>query len=156
MHLPSDHPAALRVICYARIGSGRADDQEAAIRLQAARIKEFAERHNVQLIAEYTDLGVTRSAPWRSRPAACALTSTTCTTANLDAVAIIDDPVHVFGPDNIAAVLAALPIPVYQLAADQISAVDTDSVTTRITAGISDHTAVRPRRRARPFRARSL
>jgi hypothetical protein len=157
MHPTTDGPALLRVATYARVGSGRTEDQDLAIQLQAARIREYAEQHNVQIVAEYTDLGVARSTPWRARPAARALTSAALTPAtDLDAVAIGDDPAHVFGPDGIASALTALPIPVYCLTADCITAVTADSVVARIVAGISDRTVARPRRRARPFRARSL
>jgi hypothetical protein len=157
MHGTSDDPAPLHVAFYARVGSGRAEDQQSAIRLQNARIQEFAKRHNVQIVAEHIDLGVARRTPWSTRPAAGAMTSAAfAKKSDLDAIAIGDDPAHVFGPDNIAAALAALPIPVYRLTADQINEVTADFVAARIASGPSDRTAARPRRRARPYRAQSL
>lgn len=155
MHSNTGDPAPLRVAAYARVGSGRTQDQDSAALLQSARMKELAERHNVQTVAEYTDLGVARSTPWQTRPAARRLTSAAATT-DLDAVAITDDPVHVFGPDGIAAALAALPIPVCHLTADGMTAVTADSAVARIAAGLSTRTAGQPRRRARPFHARSV
>ncbi|MFL6116493.1 MAG: hypothetical protein ACJ786_34825 [Catenulispora sp.] len=70
MHPTTGDPTPPRIATYARVGSGRTEDQDSAARLQAARIKDFAKRHNVQTVAQYTDLGVARSTPWRARPAA--------------------------------------------------------------------------------------
>lgn len=102
----------IRAVFYCRVGSGVSRDQDTAIVSQAARTAEIAERLNLEVVGIYTDLAVTRSAPWSVRPAARMLTQRLAERTVRADVVIVEDPQHAIGPGNIPAALKAIPIPV--------------------------------------------
>ena len=108
----TDGPTA---VLYMRVGSAHPDDIASATRWQRARILEGAAVAGWRIAGAYVDAATPASRRFTDRPKARALIEHLAAAPEGSDAVLVNDACHAFGTEQTPAVLAALPVPVYEL-----------------------------------------